>query len=49
MNCQFRCMKCQYYFENQKPGPTICPMCNNSYVEWLNYIEVLKFLGRWDE
>jgi len=49
MNCKFRCMGCHYYFENERAGPTICPKCSNSYVEWLNHIEVLKFLGRWDE
>jgi Zn finger protein HypA/HybF involved in hydrogenase expression len=48
MNCKFRCMQCKHYFENEKTGQTRCPKCDSQYVEWLNYIEVLKFLGRWN-
>ena len=46
INCKFKCMRCGYYFENERPGPTQCPKCNNLYVEWLNWKEVLRELGR---
>jgi rRNA maturation endonuclease Nob1 len=44
---KYRCQKCEFYFENERPGPTICPKCGHNYVDWLNHIEVLKALGRW--
>ena len=46
MVCKYKCMKCGYYFEKEKPGPTECPNCGHLYVDWLNYVEVLRELGR---
>ena len=46
MNCKFKCRKCQHEFENEKPGPTQCPKCSHLYVDWLNWKEVLRKLGR---
>lgn len=40
--CMYKCMKCDHYFEKEKPGPTECPNCGHLYVEWLNYKEVKK-------
>ena len=44
--CKLRCMKCDYYWEEERPGQTQCPMCGYLYVDWLNYKEVLRALGR---
>jgi len=39
---KYKCMRCGFQFELDLPVPTTCPKCNNMYVDWENYKEVLK-------
>lgn len=41
MTCKYRCQKCGYRFEKEKPGPVECPKCSHLYIDWLNFKEVL--------
>lgn len=42
-SAKFKCMRCENIYHDF-PGPTKCPNCGNSYVEWINY-EDLKERG----
>lgn len=43
---KFKCQRCLFGFEFDKPPGFIhCPKCGNEYVDWLNYVEVLKAMG----
>jgi len=46
---KYQCRKCSYYYELDRSGPTLCPRCGYIYVDWINHIEVLKALGRWED
>uniref|UniRef100_A0A6M3KY98 Uncharacterized protein n=1 Tax=viral metagenome TaxID=1070528 RepID=A0A6M3KY98_9ZZZZ len=46
---KYKCQQCNTTFELDKPGPTKCPKCGHVYVDWLNHIEVLKALHRWED
>lgn len=34
---QYRCLKCEYEWEQVKPSAVGCPICLHNNVEWLNY------------
>jgi len=38
MQARYQCLKCGHKFKD-KPGPTVCPMCYNQYIKWVNYKE----------
>jgi len=42
MKILFRCDKCQYNWKEDKPKQVVCPLCNHSYVKWLNFEEWRK-------
>lgn len=33
----YQCLKCEYKFRVERPGPTDCLKCKHVYVKWLNY------------
>jgi uncharacterized Zn finger protein (UPF0148 family) len=41
---QYRCQKCKFKFERDKPGQVMCPACGHIYVDWINYEKVLAWL-----
>ena len=41
MPCKYRCQKCRYEFERGNPGSVVCEKCKHTYVDWLNFKEVL--------
>ena len=45
--CKYKCQRCGVFFEKEKPGPVVCPVCEHIYIDWLNHIEILKSIGRW--
>jgi len=42
---KYQCRKCSYYYELDRPGPTLCPKCGYVYVDWINHIEVLDAIN----
>ena len=42
MKAQFKCLKCNYCYEDI---PTQCPKCYHLYVKWVNYEEMKTKLG----
>jgi DNA-directed RNA polymerase subunit RPC12/RpoP len=38
---KYRCQKCNFRFEKDKPGPVSCPACKYNYLDWENAEDVL--------
>ena len=45
MKAKFRCLKCDYIWEDN-PGPTTCKKCGYCFIQWLNYDEMERLIFR---
>ena len=44
---QFKCYECKKEFSKDQYGPTLCIFCGHIYVDWLNWEECIKSLGKY--
>lgn len=44
---KFQCRSCTKIFEIDIPGPTHCIYCDCIYIDWLNWEEFIKSLGKY--
>jgi rubrerythrin len=38
----YKCLKCDYEWDQIAPSQVVCPVCNNVYVKWMNFEEWRK-------